>query len=268
MFLLIVAGGVCFYIGWIQIDLPPGSYTVVHTRTGGYESELVRSGQFAWRWERLIPDNLTLYSFVTDPVSIDLPSISGILPSGEVFAAAMEGTPDFSFEVALTITISVQPDSLPQLVAEEGLVPADMGDWLERRAMEASSLATAAILADPAAYLEQGGTERLARQIQDTAAMQNLVVEGVIPRTIRVPDPALYAAARDSYLAMARAQQDQEIDVIRQQASNLRVLEEYGKLLNQYPVLLQYLYIRELKGAGTEGADIDILDILRALPSQ
>ena len=49
LILLLVIGGVVFFFGWIQILLPPGTYAVINTKTGGYEEKAIPAGDFAWR---------------------------------------------------------------------------------------------------------------------------------------------------------------------------------------------------------------------------
>ena len=115
---LVLLAVAVFFVGWVQILIPAGTYAVIHTKTGGYEQEVVTSGEFMWRVERLLPTNMKLYRFKPEVMEVDVPVVSGVLPSGELYASFMENSPDFSYEIDLKVFISVIPESLPRLVAE------------------------------------------------------------------------------------------------------------------------------------------------------
>src|SRR6056297_3206225 len=96
LILLILIGGAAFYFGWIQFQLDEHTYGVVFSKTSGYEEEVLRPGEFNWRWEALIPTNMTLHEIEVLPRSVDLEK-SGSLPSGSIYAQAVEASTDFKY---------------------------------------------------------------------------------------------------------------------------------------------------------------------------
>jgi hypothetical protein len=71
LIILVVLAGAAFYFGWLQILLPAENYAVIFTKTGGYDETVVRPGEFSWRWQRLIPTNMTVYTFDLHPRSAE-----------------------------------------------------------------------------------------------------------------------------------------------------------------------------------------------------
>ena len=119
--LLLGAAGAIFVAGWIQILLPPATYGVLFSKTGGYDSRVMQPGVFVWRWERLIPSNVTLFLFEVQPHSIATP-ISGELPSAAAVAGMLPGAAgaaDFRYQATVSVTFAVRPDALPVLVSDE-----------------------------------------------------------------------------------------------------------------------------------------------------
>ena len=81
---------------------------------------VIEPGNFAWNWERLLPTNSTLKVFALAPRSVSHTS-AGVLPSGKLFAGGMEGNPDFSWNVSLTVTARLDPAKLPALLKDSGI---------------------------------------------------------------------------------------------------------------------------------------------------
>jgi hypothetical protein len=264
--ILLAAAGAVFWIGWLQLSIPAGTYAVIHTKTGGFEPQVVPSGVFVWRWERLLPTDLTLYTFSIHPVTVEVPPVKGELPSGEIYSSAMEGKPDFSYEIAFTLTVSVNPQSLPRLAAEQGLTPQGLDPWLRQQANAAVEAIASSLLADPLSYFEAGGARKLAEAAAQKGGLEDIVIDSLVPRTVRLPDRQLYEAARRKYLAMAATREAKDVEALRQEAGNLRMLQDYGELLNRYPVLLQYLYLQSIRGEDNRGVALGLLELLRAQP--
>lgn len=82
LIILILFGGVVFYLGWVQFDVPIGNYGLMLSKTSGVYPELIQSGTFLWRWERLLPTNTQLRIFSLDPVS-QTDTFNSSLPSAQ-----------------------------------------------------------------------------------------------------------------------------------------------------------------------------------------
>ena len=260
--LLLGAAGAIFVAGWIQILLPPATYGVLFSKTGGFDRRVMAPGVFVWRWERVIPNNVTLFLFELQPHSIET-RLSGELPSAEAVAGMLPGAADFRYQATVTVTFAVRPEALPELVSGQGLTPEDLAQWTEmqgiavgRAALELlQRRAQAAALADLAA--------REAEILDPLAArFPNLQVLAVRFSDLRLPDIEIYERARRAYLELMDAQYEARraavIDLAHERERGLaaqetrraalQVLGEYGAVLQEYPILIQFLALQNTAG--------------------
>jgi hypothetical protein len=260
---LLLLGAAAFFVGWIQILIPAGTYAVIHTKTGGYEEQVVESGEFLWRVERLLPTNMKIYRFTIEPYQVAIPVIQGTLPSGDLYASAMEYTPDFSYKISLRATISLVPSELPRLVAEEELRPDELEQWMRGKGERIGVQVAGIIRSDPMRLNELGYQQTLSEQISRLSEFSGIRIHQITPVELRLPDPELYQLAKDTYFGLAAARQTRDLAAIDEEKSNLKVLREYGELLTEYPVLLEFLYLKELKGEGVEALEMEIPEIFK-----
>jgi hypothetical protein len=259
LIILILAAGAVFYFGWVQFKLPPNSYGVIFTKTHGWEKEIVRAGDFVWRWQRLLPTNLTLYVFSAAPHNTTV-SATGSLPSAENYSQFLDQAPDFSYAITLDVSFRVQPGQLVDLARSEGLLPSDLEAWYERKAEAIEAAApqlvvdsmSAAMNADDETPLA-GLSDRILPQLEQRFATIEFL--SVAPQEVRVPDVELYLRAKEIYLsaldareeaasAAAAAQSTQAI----QTEGRLQILRSYGDILDSYPVLLDYFRLQAETG--------------------
>jgi hypothetical protein len=268
LILLLVAAAVVFFFGWIQIRLPAGSYAVVFTKTGGYEDKVIYPGTFSWRWQRLLPSNLTLYRYPLRPHSAEL-TVEESLPSAALYSRILPENPDFSFKATVGVQFSIRPESLPELARSVNLTPDALPGYYQRITDALSSA-----VADRA---WRGGLafEPGARAGQAAAAMREelerqfplLEILDLQVRDLHMPDPQLYALARDSYRSLVGARDisrnAEAAGLAREQEQEARRLESlaaYGELLNKYPVLLKAMYVQHFSGKeliNIPGFDLD-----------
>ena len=262
LFLFVVAG-VIFVFGWVQILLPPGTYSVFFSKTSGYEEELMEPGQFIWRWQRLIPTNVTLFSFEQAPRTTQM-TTRGELPSADLYAQSI-GQPSsrFAYELGLTISARLPPASLRHLVANVGLRPEGLDEWYGRQTLGLTRLASEAVLANQALAISPGELNAVVRQaLADGSSDLEIVAVEVEVRSL--PDVELYGAARTQYLAVLEAQHQARLQAVTAAAAQreaqmqiaedkLQILGMYGELLVQYPVLLEYLKLGQTGSFGGLG---------------
>jgi len=258
--ILVILAGTVFYFGWLQIHLPAEHYAVVFTKTGGYDEEVVRPGEFSWRWERLIPTNMTLFIFDLRPRSQEI-SFRGSLPSAELYSSVLPDNPDFSYRGESDVIFTIAPESLPALVAEEKLLPDRLEDFFSSKARVLSDSVLEILQEtdyDPAD--SQALNRRVQREL--AAAVPDLQISSLNVRVTHVPDRDLYDLARSSYRdlvqirdrareeAVARLAEEQvrAENARAQERANLEALREYGELLNQYPILLKAMAVQKLSG--------------------
>ncbi len=258
--ILVVLGGTAFYFGWVQIVLPPENYAVVFTKTGGYDDQVIRPGEFSWRWERLVPTNMTLYIFDLHPRSLDV-SFEGSLPSGQLYSSILPDNPDFSLRGKVRIQFGIVPESLPSLVAEEKLSPDALDDFYEAKAEQISNRVMNS-LKEVQSNLASSTT--LSPQLERELAREfpDLKILSLRTETVSVPDLELYELARRSYRELVEirdrsrgqavtrlAEEQVRAENARdQERENFENLREYGKLLNEYPILLKAMYVQKLPG--------------------
>lgn len=255
LLILIILGGIGtgFYFGWIQMRLGENDYGVVFTKVKGYDQEVLEPGKFIWRWEALLPTNFTLHIFHLEPRSSRV-SLKGVLPSGELYGQFFDGTPDFSYDITLSLNYMLKPEALPGLVKEAYVTPEELDTWyrgkedaalveaanlLRKRMEEPGFYGTAGL---PAEGFEKDLTERLNEAFPELLFSQALVVNLVLP------DAELYRRAREAYFSLMETREllsaralEEATSQTMSQSVNLELLEKYGELFTTYPILLDYL---------------------------
>lgn len=257
---VLVLAAVAFAFGWVQILLPPGSYAVAATKTGGFESEVIRSGVFSWRWERLIPTNMSLYRYDLKPYRGEL-SFGGSLPSAQLYSSVLPQSPEFSYGGTATIQMRLLPESLPRLTQEGRLSPDTLEAFYVAVAGEVSQALTDGLAGPEAAsQLGPGLEARLLDGLRPR--FPDLEFLSLSVHSLRAPDPQLYELARRSYRELVAARDQARnaaaaqagVDQVEEDRRRIREegtlasLREYGKLLNEYPVLLKAMYVQRLAG--------------------
>jgi hypothetical protein len=277
LIILIILGGVVFYFGWIQFRIPEGSYAVVFTKTGGYEDRAIAAGEFAWRWEALLPTNLTLHTYSAEPFTASLRS-SGSLPSADLYGRQLEGPSSFDYSLSAEVRYRFDPERLPELLAEEIVDPQGLVSWYERREEQIrrqllgvvsdnlSELAEAEEIATVSAELSEMIEAELAE------IYPYLSITSVVLTELELPDLRLYRAARDLYFteldsrreALRTSGVEAASEELRQESRVAR-LEQYGEVLADYPSLLEYFNL--LAQNGVDPLNIQELGI-RLPPSE
>jgi hypothetical protein len=256
--LLLIAGGCVFFFGWIQILIPAETYAVVFTKTGGFDSRVVEPGKFVWRWERLIPTNMTLYKFELAPYATRASFRSG-LPSAELYSSVLPERPGFNFEADIELEIRVRPESLPVLVSEAELRPEGLAQYYEGIAADYAQAVAESAYRDATLSVFE-----LQKSIAADFASRypDLEVISVRLRRLERPDTKLYALAQSTYQELVETQQEARKSAagqlaleqarasagIEKERASLELLSEYGELLTKYPVLLQAIYVQNVSG--------------------
>jgi hypothetical protein len=258
--ILVILAGAVFYFGWVQIHLPAEHYAVVFTKTGGYDEEVIRPGEFSWRWERLIPTNTTLYIFDLHPRSEKV-SFQGSLPSAALYSSVLPENPDFSYRGEIEVVFSIAPESLPALVAEEKLLPDQLDDFYNLKAQALADIVLETLRETDADPADRQALTRLVRR-ELAASVPQLEISSLNVRVKNIPDRDLYEIARSSYRELVQIRdRSREEAVVRlaeeqvraenaraQERADLEALREYGQLLNEYPILLKAMAVQRLSG--------------------
>jgi hypothetical protein len=254
--LFLAAGGACFFLGWVQREVPPGSFGVLRSKTHGTDRGVIQEGEFRWAWYKLIPGNASVGVFTPQGAAVPVQA-SGILPSADTYAALAGVKTDFSYELDGTVFCSLKGQSLPALAEKYNMAgQSDLDVW-QKRAVEEIRSFTLRRLWD---YVEQEAAMEEARKTGTLLGLERDLAAAfpdwenwkLTLKTIRTPDMALYREVKELYTQYRAAQKDamdQELSksAVRGAAVRARFeeLSLYGELLTKYPVLLDYLALEK-----------------------
>jgi hypothetical protein len=254
--ILIIAGGTVFYFGWIQLQLPADTYGVIFTKTNGFEHTVIKPGTFVWRWQRLLPTNLTLYTYKLTPQQAEVSS-EGTLPSAALYSQFLDGKPDFSYKITISLSYALNPDALPKLMIDDNLTPKTLDSWYSSFSKQCIAKAQDFLTARPGSHdIATGGFAALQNGLRKELqrSFPEVRFTAITPDTIQLPDIALYRKAKQQYLSIVDAEQQARLQAavtktnLDQLASQrIDMLRRFGELFNQYPVLLKYLDLNPAK---------------------
>ncbi|MBN2352064.1 MAG: hypothetical protein JXD23_05790 [Spirochaetales bacterium] len=265
--ILILLGGAAFFFGWMNIWVPADSYAVMVSKSSGYDDTVIgpESG-FVWRWQHLLPTNMTIYSFSLSPYTTAV-SAKGSFPSADVYAQSVPYHPDFSYDVDFSVSYRLRPKALLGLVKNEKLTPETLKSYYERKKNGIASALLDELFGlagrGDVALLENPFSleKRLLELLRDKYA--DIDLTSLAPRGVtKLPDPAVYSRARANFEALAAEQSRLELEKLKRGGElfgkedmafdrSVSQLERYGELFNKYPVLLKYLFITRNPGAAS-----------------
>jgi hypothetical protein len=151
------------------------------------------------------------------------------------------------------------------LVAEEELLPKDVESWMKAKGERIGAQVASIVQSDPLQLSELGFQETLLEKLSRIREFSGIRIHQITPVEVKMPDLELYQLAKDTYFNLTAARQARDLVAIDQEKSNLKVLREYAELLTEYPVLLRFLYLKELKGEGIEVLEMEIPEIFDSM---
>jgi hypothetical protein len=262
-FIILILGGAgtAFFFGWVQIQVPPGSYGVIRSKTHGIDPTVIKEGEFRWIWYAILPTNTKLTIFTPKPVEQPI-RLSGSLPSGDAYALFAGLSVNFAYEYAGSLSFMIKADMLPTLMTERGIADQEDLEAFERRAGGEVATYAERRLRE---YVREGSMygELSMDKLKEDILREYPYVENPICNinATQYPDITLYNSLRKIYEDYLTAQhQSQESNVPapanRHINSQIRLdeLAKYGELLTKYPILLQYLVLE--KGEGGKNPEL------------
>jgi len=206
---------------------------------------------------------MNLQVFPGKPHSISVTD-KGTLPSGDVYSKTVPGSPDFSYEVSFTANIRYRPDSLLSLVQAGDLTVDTLAAWYEKKSGELKTKVMGIVMriAESGETEALSGGQALSGTILSTLkdSVSDIEILSISPSGgMKLPDPRIYAQARQNFELFTEEFRNAEIAQMRRARTlygdddiafqrEIKQLEEYALLLEKYPVLLKYLYIRQQNG--------------------
>lgn len=275
LIIIIILGGVVFYLGWVQYKIGEDEYGVVFTRTNGWDSTTIEPGVFNWRWEKLIPRNMTIHVFEIKPYTTSLKAV-GHLPSGDLYSQYLDGKVDFSYSIEIFYSFKIKAEALPRLASEEDFTPDTMDQWYEDFSESCNELALNYIrnLLKSGEITDRGDIDFIHFEEDFFSHLEKqfdfIEFLTISLKEIRLPDIDLYNAGKDVYFSIIDAREtslaEATIKATFEQveiAEQLEKLREYGKVLTEYPILLDYFALKNETGTNPlELEDIITLDIV------
>lgn len=243
LIILILFGAAVFYLGWVQFDVPIGNYGLMLSKTSGVYPELIHSGKFLWRWERLLPTNTQLRLFSLDPI-VQTDTFSSSLPSAQLYATKLEGNPDFTYTITVESTGKIQPQDLIPLVEQHNLQDQEALEKLIRDEIHQFNVAVTAYLLEETQNDTTGlriqtvTTQELVEATAFTERAPWLEIVSTDIRNVKMPDASLYLTAKNAYLnSIIEGTGSQEIT----ENNNFTALVNLGEILTKYPALVEFM---------------------------
>lgn len=270
--ILALVGGAVFLVGYTPLRVGRGSVAILYSRTSGWDPQPIVGGELRWEWEFLLPTNTSVIPFDVTTRSVSIRSEIP-LPSADVYAPLLERTPDLTQRFSGTLRYRVTPSAFAEL-APLGLDPAGLDEWY--RDFDARLVTTALRVVDGAAETIADGRSIVVGELSDEIADRladrhpEADIVSLVITELSLPDPALYALGRETYDTVQRAR----VEALSAQSAAAAVegsernrfietLEAYGRILTEYPVLLEYLEI-----AARNGSDPLDIEAVRSLTGQ
>lgn len=250
--LLLIVGlaAAAFFVGWVELALPAGAYGVAFTKSGGWDRSAIAPGGVTWRWERLIPTNMTLYVFDLTPQTVTR-RVAARLPSADLYASEAEIDPAaLSYDIGITVRLRLRPEDLPKLAEAEDLRPDTLTAWYEQATAAAGDEAAALLLSDDGAALVMdipALKERIRSRLAVRSPELKIVAIDLTP-PLEIPDPDLYARAKAALETRietqlrARLAVIEDLALVEEQArQHAEMLRRLGSTLAEFPQLADLL---------------------------
>lgn len=255
MFILLIFAGAIFFIGWGQFAVPAGSYGVMVSKTSGISQKTIVPGEFCWFWERLLPTNTSMRIFSIIPVTRTT-TISGELPSADIYSPMLEGSPNFSYKFSVQTELMMKSNYLPNFVRRTDAKENEQlqeylnqqGDLIAQEVIQyilSKSLDNANNL-----MLLTTDTEELKAGINADSKFKDLEISNITVKTAQMPDTELYNIAKASYAEFQAKVKQSLAELTKNQSTitandylQIERFARWGKILQEYPILIDFLAV-------------------------
>lgn len=243
---LVIFGAAVFCIGWITFLVKPGYCAVMVSKTSGILDKPVLPGSFIWRWEKLLPTNVTLETFNLSPFK-STQVVSGELPSSKTYRDYASLNCDFSYNIKMNFTMSIVPEKIVELYKANKLrTDEDLREYLSTKAKVASQILAESILMNNStfgmnlsAFTEDGILKVL---MEKKSEFDGIAFSAVEISDCKLPDYELYLKVKksyDSYFEYLNKRLEEQADrhaaSYVDQQKTIEQLEKLGELMKKYP---------------------------------
>ena len=257
MILLLIVAGTVFYFGWIRI--PENTVGLIYSDIAGYDKEFMKPGKINWRWQKLIPKNYSIKIYANDTLKSDI-TVSGELPSGNVYASVLDGNPDFSYETHISISYRIIEDYLYNLAVNGQLH--DNGTYSLTASAEEklNSICSQVMKGEAEAAVNENRKAASGKELADKirkeieAGSEMFKIISIETTYTDFPDTELYNEGKKQYLEMLSTRKELALTQEKDNAAysteiekRIETLKKYGALLTEYPILIEYLKTKDEK---------------------
>ncbi len=260
--IIAIFAGILLFIGWTQFSIPSGTTGVMISKTGGIHPSAIIPGEFTWRWERLLPTNTEIRVFSMYPKTVTS-TLSGSLPSAEIYSPMLEGRPDFSYSFTVSLDLQLKQGSLPSFVRRTNALGQDeLHEYLTTKAQEAAKDVLDYILNSQknnslSALSISYDTDAILKSLLASSKYSDITFDSVHIQTVKLPDVELYLLAKEAYTtyqdkvrgALTSLTNDQSV----QSAEDYLHIERFsrwGKVLEDYPILIDFIAVSKEDSIG------------------
>ncbi len=248
IFLLLIAALV-FFVGWVQFSVKPGFCGIMTSKTGGLYPEPIENGHFLWRWEKLIPTNANITTFSLEPCTFSK-SVSGSLPSAQIYSKQLNPSPDFSYNIQADISLSLSPKQILALVRDKGIEnQEDLESYLEGKAGLVAQKTVDFLLNKDKSYTLTSPVSFSEEELKSfsaayTADFSDFTLVSVNFTLAKIPDMKMYKSAVESF-SLYKSEVDAQLKVLAknqaqvlvQENRSMQQLEKFADLISKYPQL-------------------------------
>ncbi len=253
--ILLIFGAAVFILGWLEFFVPVDKVGVLISKTGGVHTEVIEAGGITWSWERLIPTNSKIRIFSCKPQTYT-ETISGSLPSADIYNNMLEGNPSFDYSFSVDIVVSMKASSLPVFVkrtSAEG--QSDLDAYVQDQADSIARSVIEFIITnsmDNIDFVMQASLtdSELIEGIDANSRYSDLNITSIKINNAKLPDITMYNHAKSSYAAYQEATQQALEGVFElegfdagQDYLELERLSRLGRVLKEYPNLIEFMAV-------------------------
>ena len=248
LILLVIFSAAVFFIGWISFYVKPGKCAVLTTKTGGLYPEPIKYGEFLWRWERLLPTNVNISLYDMKEHSY-VQTVSGTLPSAEIYRMLLDPKPDFSYSFTVRTVFSVSPEKIHSLVKKGEIENKEesLEEYLRTKSVLAADLVSAYMIGGGQGDQIPASSVLSKNQVEKALSprlgeFEGISVDSVELVSSKVPDINLYNLAKETYSAylanlneVIKEKVKDQADEILQLENSMKQLEQFAGMLEKYP---------------------------------
>lgn len=255
-FLLIV---LIIFLGWIRFDYPNSYRGIAYYKTSGYQKELITPLKWNWNWQHVLPTNSKIYIVDLNPIKNTFEK-TGNLPSAEIYALLTDNIERFDYNFTFNYQYALNEKCLVELfsknILQESLNLTPINTSIEETISQMWKEKITNILTKEDLLLLESSINEWEKEVSLKIKEEFTYIKdfSLNITTNKFPDIALYEKAKeimDIFIQEKEEEQRkteiQEVQNTYKEEQRIYWLEQYGKLLKEYPELAPLLSSENLK---------------------